>query len=107
MIVLAIGHNADDILARQQRSASTAFFQGEQRPLCLKRYFVTGATGTVGSRVVKQLLKRAEGMAEKPRIVAGVHSADKAQALSAAGAHIAEIDYDKPGTVEQAFGQDR
>ncbi len=67
--------------------------------------FVTGATGTVGSRVVKQLLKRAEGMAEKPRIVAGVHSADKAQALSAAGAHIAEIDYDKPGTVEQAFGR--
>ena len=43
-------------------------------------------------------------MAEKPRIVAGVHSADKSEALSAAGAHIAEIDYDHPGTVEQALG---
>ncbi len=60
---------------------------------------VTGATGTVGSRTVKALLKSGGGS----RIVAAGRNTAKLAALQSAGAHIAEMDWNKPGTVEQAF----
>jgi uncharacterized protein YbjT (DUF2867 family) len=64
---------------------------------------VTGATGTIGSRVVKEL-------AGKPDVAVrvAVRSAEKAKALAAANVTPVDFDYSKPETLEAAVkGVDR
>src|SRR5712691_6224424 len=60
---------------------------------------ITGATGTVGSEVVKQLSSARQSV----RIRAAVRSISKAAKIKAVGAEIAEIDYTKPTTLTKAF----
>lgn len=68
----------------------------------MAKILVTGATGTVGSAVVKALRER------DVDVRAGVHSPDKAADLRSAGAEVVECSFDKPGTLEAAFaGVDR
>lgn len=59
---------------------------------------VTGATGTVGSQVVKQLIEKSGA-----RILAGSRHPEKADALRAIGAHMVSLDMNDPGSVAQAF----
>lgn len=58
---------------------------------------VTGATGNVGSEVVKQL--SAKGV----NVRACCHTLSKADKIRGPGVEIVEVDYDKPETVEAAF----
>ncbi len=58
---------------------------------------VTGATGTVGSEVVKQL------SAKGADVRACCHTLSKADKIRGPGVEIAEVDYSKPETVEAAF----
>ncbi len=58
---------------------------------------VSGATGTVGSEVVKQLSARGEN------VCACCHTLSKADQIEGPGVEIAEVDYGKPETVEAAF----
>ncbi len=58
---------------------------------------VTGATGTVGSEVVKQLSARGAS------IRAGCHTLSKADKIRGPGVEIVEVDYLKPETIESAF----
>ena len=58
---------------------------------------VTGATGTVGSEVVKQL------SAKGARVRACCHTLSKADKIRGPGVEIVEVDYNKPETVEAAF----
>ncbi len=58
---------------------------------------VTGATGTVGSEVVKQL------SAQGASVRACCHTLSKADKIRGPGVEIVEVDYDKPETVEAAF----
>ena len=58
---------------------------------------VTGATGTVGSEVVKQL------SAKGANVRACCHTLSKADKIRGPGVEIVEVDYDKPETVEAAF----
>jgi uncharacterized protein YbjT (DUF2867 family) len=60
---------------------------------------VAGATGTVGSEVVKQLSSTGQNV----RVRATVRSINKAAKIKAVGAEIAEIDYTKPTTLTKAF----
>ena len=58
---------------------------------------VTGATGTVGSEVVKQLSTKGAN------IRACCHTLSKADKIKGPGVEIVEFDYGKPETVEAAF----
>ena len=58
---------------------------------------VTGATGTVGSEVVKQL------SAKGASVRACCHTLSKADKIRGPGVETVEFDYDKPETVEAAF----
>ncbi len=58
---------------------------------------VTGATGTVGSEVVKQL------SAKGATVRACCHTLSKAKKIRGPGVEIVEVDYSKPETVEAAF----
>ncbi len=58
---------------------------------------VTGATGNVGSEVVKQL------SAKGADVRAGYHTLSKADKIKGPGVEIVEVDYDTPETVEAAF----
>ena len=60
---------------------------------------VTGATGKLGSLVVKALLERVPAK----EIVAAVRSAEKAADLKALGVQVREADYAKPETLAAAF----
>jgi uncharacterized protein YbjT (DUF2867 family) len=60
---------------------------------------ITGATGTVGSEVVKQL----SSVGQNVRVRAAVRSINKAAKIKAEGAEIAEVDYTKPTTLTKAF----
>jgi uncharacterized protein YbjT (DUF2867 family) len=60
---------------------------------------ITGATGTVGSEVVKQLSSAGQNV----RVRAAVRSINKAAKIKAVGVEIAEVDYTKPTTLTKAF----
>lgn len=61
--------------------------------------FVTGATGKLGHLVIEELLKTVS-----PRdVIAGVRDVQKAGALEALGVGVRRVDYDDPGTLEQAL----
>src|SRR5438445_9249827 len=60
---------------------------------------ITGATGTVGSEVVKQLSSAGQNV----RVRAAVRSINKAAKINAVGAEITEVDYTKPSTLTKAF----
>ncbi len=62
-----------------------------------KTILVTGATGTVGSEVVKQL------SAKGADVRACCHTLSKADKIRGPGVEIVEVDYNKPETVEAAF----
>jgi uncharacterized protein YbjT (DUF2867 family) len=64
------------------------------KPLIL----VTGATGTTGKLVVRELLRR-----DGARVRAGVRSIEKARALLPDGAEAAVMDYRRPETVDAAM----
>jgi len=58
---------------------------------------VTGATGNVGSEVVKQL------SAKGANVRACVHTLSKADMIKGPGVEIVEVEYNKPETVKAAF----
>lgn len=58
---------------------------------------ITGATGTVGSRVAAALLERGE------RVRVGVRAPEKAAALREAGAEVVRLDFEDPSTLAPAF----
>jgi uncharacterized protein YbjT (DUF2867 family) len=58
---------------------------------------ITGATGTVGSEVAKQLSLAGQ------RVRAAVHSTTRASHEKLKGVELVEIDYNKPGTLLAAF----
>jgi uncharacterized protein YbjT (DUF2867 family) len=60
---------------------------------------VTGATGTVGSEVVKQLSRDASSY----NIKAGVHSIENAKGYNNMRVKAVQIDYDKQEGLETAF----
>ncbi len=60
---------------------------------------VTGATGKLGSLVVKALLERVQAQ----EIVAVVRSLEKAAALQSLGVQVREADYARPETLAAAF----
>ena len=60
---------------------------------------ITGATGTVGSEVVKQLPSTGQNV----RVRAADRSINKAAKIKALGAEITEVDYTKPTTLTKAF----
>lgn len=62
-----------------------------------KTIVVTGATGTIGSRVVERLA------AEQRDVVAVVRDPAKAKALEAAGAKLRAATFDDPATLRRAF----
>jgi uncharacterized protein YbjT (DUF2867 family) len=66
-----------------------------------KRILVTGATGTVGSRIVKELSGKGA------RVRAGVHTRANAEKIKGPGVEIAEVDYtDKESVTEALKGVD-
>ncbi len=62
---------------------------------------VTGATGTIGSEVVKQLTSPSNPLSSDIRVRAAVHSKNKADKLRAENKaiEIIDIDYNKPETI--------
>lgn len=58
---------------------------------------VTGATGTVGSEIVKQL------SSTSGKVRAAVHSVRKAEYIKHSGVELVEIDYKKPETITAAL----
>jgi uncharacterized protein YbjT (DUF2867 family) len=63
----------------------------------MSKIIVTGATGTIGSRVVERLV------AEKRDVVAVVRDAAKAKAMAAAGADLREATFEDPASLRRAF----
>ena len=63
----------------------------------MKNIVVTGANGTIGSRVVEELVKRGE------RVVAMLRDAEKGKALEALGARLAIASFEDRGSLERAF----
>lgn len=63
------------------------------------KYFITGATGHLGSKVVTELAK----LVPKEEIRLGVHTPAKAAALQQAGYEITAIDYTNVATMTTAF----
>jgi uncharacterized protein YbjT (DUF2867 family) len=66
---------------------------------------VTGATGTLGSEVVKQLLSgRGEGREEENMIVkAAARSANDDTFRNTEGVQVVQLDYNKPDILAAAF----
>jgi uncharacterized protein YbjT (DUF2867 family) len=62
---------------------------------------VTGATGTVGSEVVKQLTSPSSSLSSGSRVRAAVHSKDKADKLRSENKEVEffHMDYNKPETI--------
>ncbi|MGC1927351.1 MAG: NmrA family NAD(P)-binding protein [Candidatus Nitrosopolaris sp.] len=65
-----------------------------------RRILVTGATGNIGSELVKQLSIHED---RNVRVIAAVRSIDKAMKINEIGVEMAEIDYTKPTTLRKAF----
>ena len=66
---------------------------------------VTGATGRVGSKVVKQLISSSQSsLSSSSRVRAAVHSKDKADKLRSENklVDIVDMDYNKPDTIGDA-----
>lgn len=61
------------------------------------KILVTGATGTVGSNLVKELSAKAVALR------ACVHNKDKAEKIKGPGVEFAEVDYKRKKTIEAAF----
>jgi uncharacterized protein YbjT (DUF2867 family) len=61
---------------------------------------VTGATGNIGSELVKQLSIHED---RNVRVIAAVRSIDKATKIKEIGVEMAEIDYTEPTTLRKAF----
>ena len=73
-----------------------------------KTIVVTGATGTVGSEVVKQLTSISSSSSSGHKIRAAVHSknkADKLKQFDNKRVEIVELDYTKPETVADALNK--
>jgi uncharacterized protein YbjT (DUF2867 family) len=73
-----------------------------------KTILVTGATGTVGSEVVKQLTSISSSSSSGHKIRAAVHSknkADKLKQFDNKRVEIVELDYTKPETVADALNK--
>jgi uncharacterized protein YbjT (DUF2867 family) len=69
-----------------------------------KTILVTGATGTVGSEVVKQLASSPSSSSGYNTIRAAVHSPNKANKLRQnRGVEIVNMDYNKPETIADAL----
>ena len=70
-----------------------------------RRILVTGATGTVGSEVVKQLVSSFSSSLDQSVIRAAVHSQNKADKFSQYGEIVetVDMDYNKPETIEAAL----
>jgi uncharacterized protein YbjT (DUF2867 family) len=71
---------------------------------------VTGATGTVGSEVVKRLTSPSSPLSSGSRVRAAVHSKDKADKLRNENKtiEIVDVDYNKPETIVDALnGMDK
>ncbi len=65
---------------------------------------VTGASGKLGRLVVESLARRVPA----GQVIAGARSPDKARALAARGAQVRTVDYNQPGTLDDALrGVDR
>ena len=67
---------------------------------------VTGATGTVGTEVVKQLSSSSQStLSPGSRVRAAVHSKDKADKLRSENklVEIVDMDYNKPDTIVDAI----
>jgi uncharacterized protein YbjT (DUF2867 family) len=62
---------------------------------------VTGATGTVGSEVIKQLISNPH--TSNFNIQAAVHSQESGKRVAAERVKPVHIDYNKPDTIEEAF----
>ncbi len=63
----------------------------------MAKILVTGATGTVGSEIIKQL--SGKGIAVR----AAVHSASKSNNINLPNVEMSQLDYEKPKTIESAF----
>jgi uncharacterized protein YbjT (DUF2867 family) len=68
---------------------------------------VTGATGTVGSEVVKRLTSPSSPLSSGSRVRAAVHSKDKADKLRNENKtiEIVDVDYNKPETIVDALNE--
>ena len=68
---------------------------------------VTGATGTVGSEVVKRLTSSSSPLSSGSRVRAAVHSKDKADKLRSENKtiEIVNMDYNKPETIVDALNE--
>ena len=65
---------------------------------------VTGATGSLGSKIVEDLLRLKPGS----KGCAGVRNPEKARLLAARGVDISRADYDEPQSLVRSFeGADR
>src|SRR3954449_1323759 len=66
---------------------------------------VTGATGTVGSEVVKRLTSPSSSLSSGSRVRAALHSKDKADKLRNENKtiEIVDVDYNKPETIVDAL----
>ena len=63
----------------------------------MKKILITGATGTVGSEVVRQLTSKTEN------VRAAVRNPEKAREINLGNAKIVHWDYDKPASFENAL----
>ena len=62
---------------------------------------VTGATGNIGTELIKQLSVHDEG--RNVRVRAAIRSINKAAKIKSSGVELVEIDYAKPATLSEAF----
>lgn len=62
-------------------------------------YFVTGATGHLGSTILRELLK----LVPASQLVAGAHTSSKATALASKGVDVRHIDFTDESVLESAF----
>jgi NAD(P)H dehydrogenase (quinone) len=60
---------------------------------------VTGATGALGSKIVRSLLQKAPGA----KVIAAARKQDRAAPLVAQGAEFRLLDYDRPETIDAAM----
>lgn len=62
-------------------------------------YFVTGATGHLGSAILRELLK----LVPTDQVMAGAHTVAKAAAFAQQGVDVRPIDFSNESTLEKAF----